>query len=433
MMKPDKRQRVLWIAYAFPPVGGTQGVRMQRYLQEIVKDDPGLAIDVLTIRQTAANPQFDEGLSRGIPDGIQVHRVQPGALHKLRHRLGLDRRSLAESSRAITAACLGLIHLSNLGWIPHAMAWLVRRRLMARHPYDAVYVFVDPFASLALGLFAAMLNQKARLILEYGDPRIPVRMPSSFRRPGEFVEQRALGRCDKAIFRTLNAVKVYQEYYPVIPHERFTVLYGGVDWEAYDAISSNAANSADFLIAYTGTIYADSVDPAPFFHALARIGARKAEVGRVKVRMVGAPSPVVTRLVETLGLSSLVSFTDHVPVTQVVSIQRSAVCLLAFGVKQPYKISSKIAQYIAARVPIIYISDAAEDPGADLVVQSRRGFLVQNDVDAIMSALLDAHQAWQRGDLRRRFDLSRTEMFSWHQVGREVGCLLAGARKDGQE
>jgi hypothetical protein len=420
-----RRSRILWIAYVFPPVGGTQGLRMQRYLQEITRANPAIEIDVLTIRQAAANPQFDRML--GPPDaaGVRVHRVRPGLLHRLRYRWRLDQRC-AGRGRA-TAVLANTIHVSNLGWIPRGAAWLAVHR--ARRSYDAVYVFVDPFASLILGVIATLLNPRARLVLEYGDPRIPVRhrrLPLS--RAGSALERKALHRSGAAIFRTWGAVRAYRDHYPSVPAGTFTVLYGGVDWEPYDSVPPALGGPPGFSIIYTGTIYADSVDPEPFFRAVGRVAAAE-ENGPISVRMVGAQSPVVTGLVRDLGLGGLVTVTGHVPASEVIPIQRSAAFLLAFGTRTRYKISSKLAQYVAARVPILYVSELPDDPGAELVSRTRRGLVVPNEAGAIADAILEARRSWLRGDLHARFDLSRTGAFSWQQVSSEVGSLLTGSAR----
>jgi glycosyltransferase involved in cell wall biosynthesis len=414
------RPRILWIAYVFPPAGGTQGLRMQRYLQEITGADPSLAIDVLTISQNAANPQYD-GLLDLPGQGVRVHRVWPGWLHGLRYRWRIDQRSLA-SGRA-TTLFLSVIHLSNLGWIPRAVAWIALRSIVARRRYDAVYVFVDPFACLLLAMIASAVNPRARLVLEYGDPRIPVRTGCRpVLRAGGLLEDRVLRRSSAVIFRTRAALRAYQAHYPGVSAESFTIVYGGVDWEPYDAPAPVSPGSAEFTIAYTGTLYADSVDPEPFFRAVAAVAASGVE--RLRVRMVGAQDPVAIRLVRDLGLGRIVSFAGHVPARQVISVQASAALLLAFGTRVPYKISSKIAQYFAARVPILFIGEADDDPGAELVRLHRRGLVARNEADAIATAIRDVHDAWQRGDLGRLFDLSRTGQYSWQQVSSQVRTLL---------
>ena len=250
------------------------------------------------------------------------------------------------------------IKLSNISWIPRAAWWLMRR---GRDRYDAIYVFVDPFVSLALGLLSHRQNPLSRLVLEYGDPRTPTRKVSPvLAGAASQFEAAALSRSSGVIFRTPAAVKAYRDKYLSLDPARFSVLYGGVDWEAYDGIASDAADQ--FTICYTGTIYADSVDPAPFFQAVARVVGRHKRA--LRVLMIGAESPAVLRLVRELGLQGAVSLEGHVPIGQIATWQRSAHLLLAFGVNCEYKISSKLAQYFAARVPVLYVSEAADDQGA---------------------------------------------------------------------
>ena len=162
-------KRILWIAYVFPPEGGAQGSRMQQYLARLCQAHPDLSVDVLTIHQTELNTQFDPHLLNDIPASVRIHRVKPGTLYWLRYRWGLDRRYLMSADSRLGHVILSIVQLGNLGWIPRAALWLGRQ---GARRYDAIYVFVDPFASLALALLASILNPGARLVLEYGDPRI---------------------------------------------------------------------------------------------------------------------------------------------------------------------------------------------------------------------------------------------------------------------
>jgi glycosyltransferase involved in cell wall biosynthesis len=411
-------RRILWIAYVFPPVGGTEGLRMVRYLEEIVRADPQIAVDVLTVQPDTAVPQYDPALVRALPASVRVVRVQPGALHRLRYRFGLDGLALSRPPwrRALARA---VISLSNLAWIPRATCLLWKKRVCA---YVGVYIFVDPFASLLLALVARRVFRDARIVMEYGDPRLPCRSgPRPLLTAARYVERRAL-LCGKAIFRTHEAVQLYQSHYPAIPSSNLSVLYGGVDWEAYDAVAAGA-RTKEFQIVYTGTIYADSVDPSPFMEAIAEVALS----GRsITVLIAGAPDPGMVRLTRVLGLENVVTFRGHVPAADLPAIQRSATLLLAFGFRNPYKLSSKLAQYVAARVPILYLAGSPSEPGAKLVAEARRGIVVPNRVTQIAEGIEAARQLWEKGEMAVRFDLSRTGEFSWAQAAKQILPLLDG-------
>ena len=414
-------KRVLWIAYVFPPAGGSQGLRMQQYLKMICLAHPDVTVDVLTIRQTELNAQFDPRLLEDVPASVRIHRVGPGFLHRLRYRWGLDRRYLGSAGRRSRHLMLCLIQLSNLGWIPHAAAWLGRQ---AAGRYDAVYVFVDPFSSLALALLASVLNPGARLVLEYGDPRISVRgITTLLGRTAAWLEERTLRRCSAAILRTQAALDAYLAAYGSIPASRLAVIYGGVDSGLYDAADASSG-AGQFRICYTGTMYSHSADPSPFFHAVARIVADR----RLPVRVViaGAENPALTRMVKELNLDAAVTLTGHLPMDRMASVQRSATLLLAFGLDNPYQISSKLAQYITARVPVLYVTAYGDDPGAELIRSSGRGLLVENTVAAIECGILHCLRLWQDGNLPSCFNLSRTDEFSWHQVAGAVAAMITG-------
>jgi glycosyltransferase involved in cell wall biosynthesis len=418
------RRRILWISYVFPPVGGTQGLRMQQYLRKICQAHPDFAVDVLTIRQTKLNAQLDPQLLAGIPASVRIHRVRPGVLHQLRYRWGFDRRYEAHPGSRLAYLMLAVIQLSNLGWLPYAARWLVGR---AWRRYDAVYVFVDPFTSLIPALLAAGLNPGARLVVEYGDPRLSARgITTLLGRAAGRLEERALRRCSAAIFRTKAAAEAYRAGYPSIPVDRLAVIYGGVDCELYDTAGASSVADA-FVICYTGTMYSYSADPAPFFQAIAKIAGQGGPP--VRVVIAGAENPVITRLVKDLGLTRTVTITGHLPAHAIVPIQRSASLLLAFGFAGSHRISSKLAQYITARVPVLYITASRDDPGAELIRSSGRGLLVANDADAIEDGIAGCLRLWRAGEFPGCFNVSRTDEFSWQRVAGQVAARITGQRE----
>ena len=414
-------KRILWIAYVFPPEGGAQGSRMQQYLARLCQAHPDLSVDVLTIHQTELNTQFDPHLLDDIPASVRIHRVKPGTLYWLRYRWGLDRRYLMSADSRLGHVILSIVQLGNLGWIPRAALWLGRQ---GARRYDAIYVFVDPFASLALALLASILNPGARLVLEYGDPRISARgINTLFGRTATRIEEQALHRCSSAIFRSSVVADAYHAAYRSVPPDRLVVIYGGVDCELYDTPGTPSAVEP-FQICFTGTIYHHSADPSPFFHAVARIVAEDRR--QVRVIIAGAENPNVTRLVKELDLTAAVTMTGHLPMSRIVPIQQSASLLLAFGVDNPYQISAKLAEYITARVPVLYITGSPDDPGAELIRSSGRGLVVENTAGAIEDAILRYLRLWQDDKLPSLFDLSRTDQFSWHRVAGEFASQITG-------
>ena len=171
----------------------------------------------------------------------------------------------------------------------------------------------------------------------------------------------------------------YRAAYRSVPPDRLVVIYGGVDCELYDAPGTPSA-AEPFRICFTGTIYHHSADPSPFFHAVARIVA--GDRRQVRVIIAGAENPNITRLVKELDLTAAVTMTGHLPMSRIVPIQQSASLLLAFGVDNPYQISAKLAEYITARVPVLYITGSPDDPGAELIRSSGRGLVVENTAGA---------------------------------------------------
>ncbi len=197
-----KLERILWIAFIFPPYGGTEGLRMGKYLQHILADDK-TAADVLTIVPCNKFPQYDPSLMDGLNTrNLNINRVNPGFFHRLRYRWGFT--DGGKGGFSATLAKL-LVFLSNTLWVAPAILRLIQIRLShGKDYYNGIYTFVDPFASLVVGAFAKLLFN-GKWVVEYGDPwRIK---PATLKRTalvrivGAAIERRFLKLTNKIITR----------------------------------------------------------------------------------------------------------------------------------------------------------------------------------------------------------------------------------------
>jgi glycosyltransferase involved in cell wall biosynthesis len=396
---------------------------MKRFVEELAANDSGLRIDVLTIRESPHLPQYDQGLSVDTPaNKVRISRMWAGPIRGIQFRLGLDQQFARSKSRPLRGIGWLLVLVSNSWWLAQSVLWLLHQRWTRRIRYDAVYVFVDPFTTLLLVIAAKWLNPDAKLVLEYGDPR-----PSQFTSKSAAVAAARLlqGKALKNAHAIVVTTRAVQEMYIrdyKIPADRFEVLYGGVDLGSYEAIP-RASRTEVFTICHTGLIYQDSADPAPFFGALSDLHR---EGARLRVLMVGEVNDDVNRLVHSMSLDAIVTSTGHLPFKDALVYQRQASLLLAFGVRVPYKIPSKIAQYIAADVPIMLISELEDDPSADLILRLHRGRVVPNSRQEICDALWQAHQSWQLGTDPSDFNSSPTDEFSFDRLAARLHRLLLG-------
>lgn len=413
---------VLWIAFTFPPYGGGDGMCNRKYLEHILTYNPLEGVDVLTIKPCNSFPQYDASLLDGLEQlGVSIHRVSPGPFHRLRYTCNFIRTT---GSRLRAAVRKIVVFLSNTLWVLPALAWLVKKRILGgRAHYKGIYTWVDPLPSLIVG-GAAKLLFRAKWVVEYGDPwgLKPATLNRSgfMRTVGRAIEGNILRITDTVITKTDAASKQYPKLYPNVPPDRFITLYGGVDLDAYEAATAMPLEEA-FVICHTGLVYADSVDPEPFFSAIRKV---LDDGAAVQVVLTGDKNPTVESLVAKYQLGAQVRITGHIPFPEVISYQKSSTLLLAFSFLTPYKIPSKISQYITAGRPVLLIRELEKDTAAHFVESSRRGVAVTNDSDSIKEAISRAYALWKEGSLDKDFDLRLMESLTFDYIACEIARSL---------
>lgn len=230
------------------------------------------------------------------------------------------------------------------------------------------------------------------------------------------MERKVLNAADNIIVRAQTVVDAYRRIYPMVAAEKYMNLYGGIEWDEYDGIKVQPQKEK-FLICHTGILYGDSINPRPFFEAIRRLVI---EGVPVEVLMLGATDHEVLKVVEECGIENHVAFKGHRPYSEVVVNQKSADLLVAFGFNTIYKIPSKIAQYIAARKPILYLAELKEDPSARLIEQNNRGIVVPNSAEYIQKAIKKIYKSSEYGKLEDHFDFSTMENISFSYIASKI-------------
>ena len=172
---PEKRNRVLFVAYHFPPVGGVGVHRAAKFVKYL--PDFGWDCSVLTALNPSA-PLFDESLLKNIPSETVIRRAKT-------YEPGYAMKSMVSASHGATqtpslkSKLLGGVKslvrgVSNfvlqpdpqILWRPQALKQGLK--LLREIPHDAIIATGPPFSSLLVG---AALAQKTGvpLMLDYRD------------------------------------------------------------------------------------------------------------------------------------------------------------------------------------------------------------------------------------------------------------------------
>lgn len=175
MPAPAQPRRVLFIAYAFPPVGGVSVQRITKFVKYL--PEFGWSSSVLTVANPSV-PIFDESLMDEIPAGTLIRRartLEPG--YRFKSAVGASdaaaepsglaaRAAKGVNSRVRHAVNKVLQPDSQILWRPFALR--EGSKLLREVRHDAIVATGPPFSSLLLGLTLSK-RSGVPLIVDYRD------------------------------------------------------------------------------------------------------------------------------------------------------------------------------------------------------------------------------------------------------------------------
>jgi glycosyltransferase involved in cell wall biosynthesis len=352
--------RVLMVAYHFPPLRGSSGIqrtlRFCRYLPEF-----GWNPVVLTAHPRAYD-DVDMASVREIPAGVPVHRAF--ALNAARHL----------SIRGRYPALLALPDRWS-SWLAGAVA-----KGLAVIRKERINVIFSTYPIATAHVVGLALRRLTGLpwIADFRDPMAQNGYPSDPRihRSFEWIEERTLRHCARALFTSPGAIRDYRQRYPHVPAERYALVENGYDEEVFAAAAANSKESmagseheprtsgGRVVILHSGIVYPSERDPAPLFAALGKlkrdgvIDARRVEF---RFRASGYDA-LLASLAAHEDIVDLVTLAPPVPYAEAVrEMMEVDGLLLMQAANCNSQIPAQAYEYLRAGRPIFALTDPAGD------------------------------------------------------------------------
>ncbi len=333
----DPKQRVLVIAYHYPPLAGAGMLKILRTTRYLA--DCGWEPLVLTVK----NPEPYHRAANPIPDSVRVYhswRIPGGnLLARILRRLKLDERWL-------------LLPDQYIFWIPGTL--LYGLYLIIRQKADLIYVTGPPYSALICGALLKWLTGRPLVV--------DLRDPWSFNAARKGYPTLFHGWLDRAlekwVLRTADFITCiyritkdgYERLYPWTG-QKIAIFYDTVD---RNDLPEQVEPYAKFTLTYLGTFY-------PPFHTLEATlrairylldqGLIAAE--RFCLNYVGPLDKRFNSLIAEFGLTGLVRHAGYLPLkeAQVETFKSHALLLLL----EFATINTKLFDYLAAGKPIIAV------------------------------------------------------------------------------
>jgi glycosyltransferase involved in cell wall biosynthesis len=343
----------LMIAYHYPPQAGSSGVqrtlKFSQYLPLF-----GWEPTVLT-----AHPRAYPRVSEAPPSPqLSATRVQRAfALDAARH--------LAVRGRYLRLSALPDRWVSWwLGAVPAGL-WLARRLR-----FDAIW---STYPIATAHLIGRSLQQYTGIpwIADFRDPMTASDYPldARVRRAHARIEAATLTHCARAVFTTPGAASAYRARFPGLTAERFAVIENGYDEDDFAAAASEHGRPAPapgdrFVLLHSGIVYPSERDPGALFEALARlrgagiIGAHNFEL----VLRASVHEALLGSMIARCGIGDIVTLAPPIAYQAALAEMQAADALLILqGAGCNHQIPAKFYEYLAARRPMLALTDPAGD------------------------------------------------------------------------
>ena len=372
-------QKVLIVAYHFPPFRGSSGIQRTLKFATYLRDH-GWEPMVLS-----ASPRAYEGVTQDqmgeIPDGMRVERAF--ALDNKRHLSVKGRflRGMAQPDRWVS-------------WWP-AGVW--RGMQMIREQRPDVIMSTFPIATAHLiGLTLQRLSGLPWVadcrdsMTEPDYPTDPMTWRSNRR-----LERAVVRHCAKAVFTTPGAREMYAERYPQIPPSRWAVIENGFDEDNFRDASQGfeprpLGAPGQLTLLHSGVLYPQERDPRPFFSALRTLKARGAiSAGSLQVVLRATGNDGAYHAMrDEWGIADLVQVLPPISYREALQEMLCADALLLFQAANcNHQIPAKLYEYLRADRPILGLTDPAGNTADALRNAGATDIVDLADEHAIAAAL----------------------------------------------
>ena len=352
-------KRVLMIAFHYPPMRGSSGIQRTLKFSQYLPES-GWEPIVLTAHPQAYSSTSNEQIAE-ISDQVAVYRA-----------FALD-----TSKHLSFKGCYpGLFALPDR-WISWWLGALpMGLHLIQKYRPDVIWSTYPIATAHLIGLSLCRLTGLP-WVADFRDPMTDVDYPPDplTRRMYQWIEEKTLSHCSRAVLTTPGAIKNHEARFPQIPASRFCLIENGYDEENFAAAEAGLAGkkinkNKQFMLVHSGIIYPSERDPAPFFEALSALlqqGLITAERLKVILRAT-AHDDYLLRLIYQYRIEDIVSLAPPISYREALAEMLAADGLLILQASScNNQIPAKLYEYLRARRPILALTDPAGNTAAALI------------------------------------------------------------------
>jgi len=400
--------RVLMIAYHFPPIQGSSGVhRTVQFARHL----PKFGWEPLIVSvHPRAYPSVNSDWFGGLPENTVIERAF--ALDSARH-LSVKRRYL------------GLTALPDrwVSWWPDGVTKCLR--LIKEFKPKALWSTFPVATAHLIGLTVQRLTGLP-WIADFRDPMVQPTQPEpgTQRRIYQYLESEIIAHSTTGVFVTPSARHQCARSYPCKVKDYWQLIENGYDEDLFAKAvgSTDIAKDRDpddpIEFVHSGLLYSRGRNPLPFLNALKSVVRENHTRLHVTLRGCGEEMDV-DKKVSDMALDDIVDIKPSVSYTDAIREMEEADALIVFqGVEFNRQIPAKVYEYLRAGHPILALTDESGETARLL-----------DNYNGVYFADLTSPDQIERALIRLICDIQSNSIPRRHSAALAVLSRIAGAEK----
>ncbi len=414
--------KVLIIAYQFPPMGGSGVQRTSKFVKHLQKFgyDP-----IVLTRETNRVSLIDKSLLNEIPKDIKIYRTNPFDWSDYNSKLAIPSKILAR--KVLIPDQARLWELSLHGDVLN---------IIKQHNIKFVYSTSYPYSDHLLALYVKKtLGDKINWICDFRDewsnnPYTKDNPHSKHRTKKEFdMESEVLKYADRVIANTpvmrQNFIDIHN-----IPEERqkdFYTLPNGYDVDDFEGIDRTDVKTDKFTITYTGALYGRR-KPDYFFDAVGQlINSGDIDKNKLRINFIGNyKKETLIENVAKFGIDECVKIYDYMQHKEALKmlVRSNALLLLeGGGIGSNAFYTGKVFEYMYTNRPVIAV--LPEGCAADIVRETKIGLVSHfEDVIKTKENILKLYKMWENDEIYSESDFDVIKRFERKELTKQLSEIF---------
>lgn len=423
----DMKKNILYIAYFFPPLGGSGVQRTLKFIKYLPMYNK---LPLVVTVEEGHNFAYDEEMIKEVPDEVKIYRSNSGESLWLRKQIEgfnkllisvkknvnsknqkkiianeniINKEKVSNSNMTIKDRIFQYLEYNyyvpdtKIRWYKNAIKDIVNR-VLKEEKVDLIFSTSYPYTDHLIGLEIKKRTNKP-WVVDLRDPWVGNKFIydryDEKRKAKEIeLEAEVIKYADKVINVTEDITNMYIERYPEYK-EKFITITNGFDIS--DKVEENI-KSKKFIINYSG-IVVDGQSPEIFLKAVEELILTNSNFKEdLLVNFTGSIIDKYTYLFENENIKDNIKINGYKPHDIVLKeMKQSSINLLILPDTEESKgiYSGKIFDYILSEKPILGIMPLG-GVASELINSKKIGIAVEyNDLDAIRNFIEETYVSWK--------------------------------------